>query len=338
MDLDGDGKLDLLSGSWPGAIYFFRGKGKSDFEAPQKIKDKEGELLEPGGGIDESGDILLIRGEASFENTKEGTIVFYRGKRLKNTSDNPIGLTGCATAVHAADWNGDGVFDLIVGDVQGRVWLVPNEGTAKKYAFGKPRLLEADSKQLNVPHGDAGPCVADWDGDGKLDLIVGAGDGSVWFYRNLGDAKAPKLAAGRMLAKPGKTVVEPAWVPCVTRRGIRAKVCVVDWNGDGRLDLLVGDFAMQRPNRPEPTPAERAEQDRIRKELKTVQERYSTLSDKLQGPKRERNLENRKKLGDEIQQVDKKMWELQKKLPPDFEEHGWVWLYLRKPAETKAAK
>ena len=28
---------------------------------------------------------------------------------------------------------------------------------------------------------------------------------------------------------------------------MRAKVCVADWNGDGRLDLLVGDFATQKP-------------------------------------------------------------------------------------------
>ena len=33
MDLDGDGVTDLLSGSWPGEIFFFRGKGKGDFAA-----------------------------------------------------------------------------------------------------------------------------------------------------------------------------------------------------------------------------------------------------------------------------------------------------------------
>jgi len=336
VDLDGDGKLDLISGE----IYFFRGKGKGDFEAPVKLKGKDGETLCPGESIVDQpgGGKLIYGGDARFEETKEGTVVIYRGKRLKSTPDEPISLTGCATAVHVADWNGDGVLDLIVGDIQGRVWLVPNEGTSTKYAFGKPCLLEADGKQLSVPHGDAGPFVADWDGDGKLDLIVGAGDGSVWFYRNVGDAKAPKLAAGRMLVKRGSTVVPPNWVPLVTRRGLRAKVCVVDWNGDGRLDLLVGDFAMQKPNRPEPTPAERAEQDKIRKELKTVQDRFSTLWAKLQGPQRERDPEKSKKLGKEIQEVGKKMRELQEKLPPDFEEHGWVWLYLRKPAETKAAR
>ena len=36
---------------------------------------------------------------------------------------------------------------------------------------------------------DSHPIAADWDGDGKLDLLVGAGDGSVWFFRNLGTSK-----------------------------------------------------------------------------------------------------------------------------------------------------
>ena len=28
MDLDGDGRTDILSGSWPGELYFFKGEGK----------------------------------------------------------------------------------------------------------------------------------------------------------------------------------------------------------------------------------------------------------------------------------------------------------------------
>lgn len=337
MDLDGDGKLDLISGSWPGEFYFFRGKGKGDFEAPVQFKDKNGEILNPGGGVHEQSDgSILITGDVKWEKTKEGHDVIYRGKRFKSTPDKPIASTGCATAVHAADWNGDGVLDLLIGDVGGRVWLIPNEGTAKKFAFGKPRLLQSDGKQLTVPHGDAGPFVADWDGDGKLDLIVGAGDGSVWFYRNVGAVKAPKLAAGRMLVEPGagfggETPKEP-------HRGMRSKVCVVDWNGDGRLDLLVGDFAMQKPDRPEPTKAERAEFDKIRKELEPVQKRFGELIRKVHGPQRERDPDKLKKIQAELEEVGEKMRVLHAKLPQESDSHGWVWLFLRKPAEIKAAE
>ena len=46
MDLNGDGHLDIISGSWPGELFYFRGKGKGDFEAPVKLKDKAGNVVE----------------------------------------------------------------------------------------------------------------------------------------------------------------------------------------------------------------------------------------------------------------------------------------------------
>jgi hypothetical protein len=334
VDLDGDGTLDLISGSWPGELYFFRGKGKGDFEAPRQIKDKNGEPLNPGGGIREDPDgSILITGDAKFEETKEGHDVIYRGKRIKTTPDKPVAVTGCATAVHAVDWDGDGALDLLVGDIRGRVWLIRNEGTAKKYAFGEPRALEAGGKELTVPHGDAGPFAADWDGDGKLDLLAGAGDGSVWFYRNIGEAKAPKLAVGKMLVGAGAGFDE---VPKEPRRGIRAKICVVDWNGDGRLDLLVGDLATQKTDRPEPTPAEKAEHAKLRKELKVQQKKFGELIDKLHGPRRERDPEKVKKIRAEVKEASEKIHELNAKIPQETEDHGWIWVFLRRPADTKS--
>ena len=51
MDLDGDGHLDLLSGSWPGELFFFRGGPERTFAAPVKLKDKDGKTINIGGGI-----------------------------------------------------------------------------------------------------------------------------------------------------------------------------------------------------------------------------------------------------------------------------------------------
>ena len=49
MDLDGDGITDVLSGSWPGELFFFRGRGKVDgvpqFEPPIKLKDKNNKTI-----------------------------------------------------------------------------------------------------------------------------------------------------------------------------------------------------------------------------------------------------------------------------------------------------
>jgi hypothetical protein len=337
VDLDGDGYLDIISGSWPGEIFLFRGGPKGTFAAPEMLKDKDGNIINIGGRIREQpGGGILITGNGEFEETADGTFVNYHGKRIKTTSEKPVSVTGTASAVHAVDWDGDGRIDLLVGDIRGNVYLIPNEGTPKKYAFGKPRQLQAGGKPLQVEGGDAGPFAADWDGHGRLDLFVGAGDGSVWFYRNVGTRTAPELAAGVRLVPPGEATYGPD-APKEPRRGIRAKVCAVDWNGDGRLDLLVGDFATQKPNRPEPAPAEKAEHTKLREKLERIHTRYRDLVGKLYGESRVKAKEERQKLQKEFGDVSKQMQEINAKLPPEYEDHGWVWLFLRKPAEIKAA-
>jgi hypothetical protein len=112
---------------------------------------------------------------------------------------------------------------------------------------------------------------------------------------------------------------------------------VVDWNGDGRPDLLVGDYTTQKPTRPEPTAKERAEHDRIRTELEAQGKRLGELLNKVRGPNRARKEEDVDKALNELQEVQQKIQQLQAKLPRDYEDHGWVWLFLRKPAPTKVS-
>jgi hypothetical protein len=335
VDLDGDGYPDLLSGSWPGELFFFRGGPGRTFAPPEMLKDKDGHIINIGGGLREQPDgSILIAGNADFEQTPEGTFVKYHGQRLKSTPEKPIAITGTASVVHAVDWDGDGRIDLLVGDIGGAVHLIPNEGTPKRYAFGKPRPLMAGGKPVRV-NGDAGPFVADWDGDGRPDLLVGSGDGSVWYYRNVGTTKAPELAAGVQLVPPAMASFGSD-APKEPRRGMRAKVCAVDWNGDGRLDLLVGDFTTQKPDLPEPTAEQKVVHAKLRKELEAVQSQYGAAVQKIIGPARVKTKAEQDKAHKELQAIGSKMQELRAKLPPESENHGWVWLFLRKPAESKA--
>jgi hypothetical protein len=337
VDLDGDGIPDLLSGSWPGEIFFFKGRGKGQFDAPIKLKDKFGKTINVGGGLrKDSGDMILVAGDAKFEETDKGHVIVYEGERIPIPPDKQGGITGTASTVHAVDWDGDGLIDLLIGDIGGSVYLLRNEGTRQKYAFAKEQPLLAGGKPLQV-QGDAGPFACDWDGDGKLDLLVGAGDGSVWFYRNIGTSKKPELAAGVQLLPPGQ-IHYGADAPSEPRRGVRAKLCAVDWNGDGRLDLLVGDVNTQKPKLSDPTPAQKAEHEKARKKLAEVQKRYSELAQKSFGPNRVKDKEEQKKIQKEMKGVMEQWQALSSQIPPEYETHGWVWLFLRQPMDTRVGQ
>jgi len=338
VDINNDGNPDIISGSWPGEIFLFRGTNDHSFAAPEMIKDKDGKFINIGGGIRKDTmfnpwnknqpEGLLITGYAKFERTPEGTFVNYHGQRLESTPERPIAITGSASAAHAADWDGDGDYDLIIGTITGYVYLVQNEGTPESYSFGKEQQLKANGNSIHVNR-SAGPFTADWDGDGDLDLLVGADDGSVSLYRNTGTTKSPELTSAIQLVPPVKDYSrgDPPKEVC---RGKRSKICVTDWNQDGLLDLLVGDVSYQKPVLPEFMDEQKAEHTRIRNELEKEQEKFRSLSEKLYGTDQKQTKEQTEQLEKEHKEALNRMMELRSKLPAESESHGWVWLFLRK--------
>ena len=338
MDLDGDGIKDIVSGSWPGEIFLFRGQPDGTYAPPEKLKDKHGKIINVGGGVNETADSILITGDAQFKQDKDGSYVEYNGKVYRDTGKKQVLVTGCASALAVADWNGDGLPDLIVGDIRGHVSVYLNEGTKQQYAFGTPTRLKADGKEIMVPHGDAGPCAADWDGDGLLDLIVGCGDGSVQLYRNVGTAKEPKLAAAQTLIPPATIEYDTDKMSTEPTRGVRAKVCVVDYNGDGLPDLLVGDISNQKPLQPKLTAEEQKKRDAAKQEVTRLRGEYTNLVQKLIGPKRVTDKAEAKKVSAQLTKLRERWAEAEKQAGSSYETHGWVWLFVQEPAAKRAAK
>jgi hypothetical protein len=151
VDLDGDGINDLVSGSWPGEVFFFKGHGQGQFDVPLKLKNKAGKSINIGGGIRRNDEHeLLIAGDAKFEQADGKQYIVYEGERIEFKPNQQGGITGTASAVHVADLNSDGTLDLIVGTINGDVYCVPNEGSAKAWVFGKERTLMAGGEVLQT--------------------------------------------------------------------------------------------------------------------------------------------------------------------------------------------
>jgi hypothetical protein len=140
-----------------------------------------------------------------------------------------------------AHWDADGLKDLIVGEggggyINGMVRIYRNVGTEEVPAFAGYVYAMADGQTLVWPaSGCMGlfPRVVNWDGDGRKDLLIGTTEGAVRIYLNVGTDEDPQFDAGAFVQAGLSSPVD-------IDVGSRAKPIWVDWNLDGRNDLLCG--------------------------------------------------------------------------------------------------
>jgi hypothetical protein len=287
VDLDADGLGDILSGSWPGEVYFFRRNKAGTFDSAETLKDRAGK---------------------------------------------PINV-GHASSAFAADWDGDGKLDLLIGTLTGEVFFLANEKKMAAPVFAAPVGVIAGGKPIKV-NGDAAPVVADWDGDGKPDLIIGAEDGSVVWHRNTGTPSKPDLGPARPLV--GKSPV--GWGGDDKRRpgehGLRVKPCVFDWDGDGRPELLLGDLCGGFVGKPTRTESETAEEHSAAALLPGFRQKWAETFRAYQKASRERERPEADELRTKLTRLRDeiaRLQDIQERYRPHSQAHGFVWLFRRAP-------
>jgi hypothetical protein len=163
---------------------------------------------------------------------------FYVQAAGKDLTLTPQGCMGCFPRV--VDWNGDGKKDLLVGVSDGTVKIYLNIGSDNEPAFDGGTNIKVgsdNSLDLNV---DRRPCpnVVDWNNDGKADLVIGSWDGRIHVFANCGcgGVLPPQFqtsaALGVFVQANGRDLIVPS---------TRASPVIMDMDGDGKKDLLVGN-------------------------------------------------------------------------------------------------
>jgi len=131
------------------------------------------------------------------------------------------------------DWNNDGNKDLLVGNDNGHIKLYLNSGTNASPVFTTYTYLAAGSTYIR--HDRSSPEVFDLNYDGKKDLIVGDWAGYFHFYSNTGSDENPVFTSSDTLMTdsnpPGYVYVNQS-----------AKFDLADWDEDGDMDIISGDW------------------------------------------------------------------------------------------------
>lgn len=294
-DWDKDGDMDLIVGIEDGRVVFLENSGKKDkdgpvFKAPEYIQ-QEPEYLKFGALVtpfstdwDNDGDEDLICGNTAghigfIENLGGGaapkwakpvyleadgeTILILAGEN--GSIQGPAEQKWGYTTLSVADWNGDGLKDIVYNSIWGKVEWFENIGTKNKPKLTKSKPIEAEWTGTNPkpawnwwnPEGKniatqwrTVPYAIDWNNDGLMDLIMLDHEGYLCFWERFKEN-------GNLKLKPGQRIFTAEENSKFTNQFIndnngllrlntkeaggsgRRKFCIVDWDRDGKPDILV---------------------------------------------------------------------------------------------------
>ncbi len=133
------------------------------------------------------------------------------------------------------DFDGDGDLDIIISEFVDRLTWIENIGTRKAPKYTKGKYIKIDGNVLHLDLEMIVPVAADWDGDNKMDLIVGIEDGRVAYMRNTGK----KNTDGPVFEKPEYLQQEAQYL----KFGALVTPYSIDWDNDGDEDLICGNTA-----------------------------------------------------------------------------------------------
>ncbi|MGQ8337812.1 FG-GAP repeat domain-containing protein [Sunxiuqinia sp. A32] len=276
-DLDGDGRLDIICGEFLDKITWYKNigtKSNPKFAEGSYLQDERDDtirlhlemIIPVAVDFDKDGHVDLLVGDedgriALVKNTgmlKDNKPIFRSPAYLKQKANNL--KFGALTTPYSIDWDGDGDEDIISGNSAGNIAFIRNLGGGEDPVWDKPVLLRSNQDDIRIMAGRNGSIqgpaeekwgyttlsVADWDNDGKKDVIVNSIFGKVIWYKNTGDLINLEGPYNVKVDWGEKEVSKPEWNwwnpgPGELVTQWRTTPYAIDWNQDGLTDLVMLD-------------------------------------------------------------------------------------------------
>ena len=279
-DWDGDGGRDIVAGSATGSPFIIEEVGRSNppVYRPRRILESAGKpiwhtwgntLGQTGGertegywnpaivdwdndGLDDLiAPVGISHGKlVDGKPVPDGRLFFYKNigrrdqPRYAEAQEILLEDGSPPMATHVAfpiDWDSDGRCELVAFDFAGRLCVYSLKGRPHQDPLtllpGIPlKMAEGGEFNAQVVYEFVGrpwgmqQAVCDWDGRGVWDVLIGTRE-MLLLFRNTGSNEEPAYAPGERMK---------LWDKPITHSVHNLRPCPVDWDGLGRMDLLVG--------------------------------------------------------------------------------------------------
>ncbi|HEY2760364.1 MAG TPA: VCBS repeat-containing protein, partial [Pirellulales bacterium] len=203
VDWNGDGALDIVAGNSCGYLLVYENHGTND--KPR---------FSPGKRIEAGGEPVLIQGE-------------YRGS-IQGPGESHWGYTSPCVV----DWNGDGLPDIVMNDIRGMHTVYLNRGTKTEPKLALPAPLRADGLAI---HGTWRTRPAAGMLGDRMAYVTLDDDDQVHLWWKIDDYN---LEDGGKLRLTDSSPIQANYLKAGGEG--RAKFQLIDWDGDGKTDLIVG--------------------------------------------------------------------------------------------------
>jgi len=207
-------------------------------------------LSGPKNGFNSSGEVYLNSAElevttlsGSGQVVDNNDVILALGPEELVQADGLDIVVSGYSVPSCFDWNNDGLQDLVIGEGgnsgNAKILVYLNIGTESHPQFMDSFSFYAKSYNSDLTCPASGclgcfPRVVYWDDDANKDVLAGQADGTIKLFLNTWTDNMPVFDDGTFLTV-GKADLESN-----IDVGARATLSVVDWNNDGKKDLVVG--------------------------------------------------------------------------------------------------